>query len=110
MAIQLDYPPYDLTHNKEFSYDTVLRRWPSTLAGVIDELNQQCQGISLLVKEGSISKEVGDVKIEETSSIMNKISLFKHEMTQNEPFHPIPNDGELHSDIYNQELKALTES
>ncbi|XP_006461491.1 hypothetical protein AGABI2DRAFT_205296 [Agaricus bisporus var. bisporus H97] len=41
---------------------------------------------------------------------MNKISLFKHEMTRNEPFHPIPNDGELHSDIYNQELKALTES
>lgn len=34
---------------------------------------------------------------------LSLISYWQHES-------PIPNDGELHSDIYNQELKALTES
>ncbi|EKM77045.1 hypothetical protein AGABI1DRAFT_108419 [Agaricus bisporus var. burnettii JB137-S8] len=110
MASQLPYAPYDPTDKKGFSYETVLRRWPTILTGVIDELNQQCHGISLMIKEGSVPKEVGDVKIEEASSIMNKISMLKYEMTRDKPLNPIPNDGELLSDIYNAELKALSEN
>lgn len=72
------------------SYETVLRRWPTILTGVIDELNQQCHGISLMIKEGSVPKEVGDVKIEEASSIMNKISMLKYEMTRDKPLKSVP--------------------
>jgi hypothetical protein len=63
----------------------VLRRWPTILTGVIDELNQQCHEISLMIKEGSVPRDVADVRIKEATSIMNEISMLKHEMTRDKP-------------------------
>lgn len=38
-----------------------------------------------MIKEGSVPRDVADVRIKEATSIMNEISMLKHEMTRDKP-------------------------
>ncbi|KAF5353293.1 hypothetical protein D9756_008116 [Leucocoprinus leucothites] len=107
MTARLPYPPYDPTDKSGFSYETVLRRWPTIITSVIDELHQQCHNISVDIKNGAGPKDVLDAKIKEALAIVNEISKLKYEMARDRTLSPIPNDGEPASDIYNMELEAL---
>ncbi|KAI0072176.1 DUF89 domain-containing protein [Panus rudis PR-1116 ss-1] len=104
------YPPYDPRDKAGFSYETVLKRWPIILTGIIDtiyrtdhDLGVSLHDIDANSDEASLIKE----KIEEGKGIIEKISKLKYEMARDRPLDPIPNDGEAHVDIYNEELARL---
>lgn len=44
-----------------------------------------------MTKEGSVPRDEGDVKIKEAQSIMNEISMLKHEMTRDKPLKSVQN-------------------
>lgn len=71
--------------NKSPSYETVLRRWPTIITSVIDELHQQCHNLSLVLKNGVDPKDVLEAKIKEALGIVNEISKLKYEMARDRP-------------------------
>ncbi|KAJ3501262.1 hypothetical protein NLJ89_g9417 [Agrocybe chaxingu] len=112
------YPPYDPTDKSGFSYETVVKRWPIIITGVIDTLHQACHQLSLqsnLNAGTDSSTEVSNAgmqestrkKIKEGTGIIEKLSKLKYEMARDKPLIPIPDDGEPHVDTYNSELAAL---
>ncbi|CAA7262587.1 unnamed protein product [Cyclocybe aegerita] len=112
------HPPYDPTDKSGFSYETVVKRWPIIITGVIDTLHQACHQLSLqsnLNAGTDSSAEVSNVdvqestrkKIKEATGIIEKLSKLKYEMARDKPLVLIPDDGEPHVDTYNSELAAL---
>ncbi|KAF9446541.1 DUF89 domain-containing protein [Macrolepiota fuliginosa MF-IS2] len=107
MTAQLPYPPLDPTDKNGFSYETVLKRWPIIITGVIDELHQQCHNLSLELQKGAGPRDILEAKIKEALAIVNEISKLKYEMARDRPLNPVPEDGEPYSDLYNKELESL---
>lgn len=66
-------------------YETVLRRWPTIITSVIDELHQQCHNLSVEIKNGMGPKDILEAKVKEALVIVNEISKLKYEMARDRP-------------------------
>ncbi|KDR74116.1 hypothetical protein GALMADRAFT_71559, partial [Galerina marginata CBS 339.88] len=94
------------------SYETVVKRWPIILTGVVDTLHNACHTLSLdLTKIGDEDrgKDTLKEKIEEGRAIIEKVSKLKYEMARDRPLEDIPDDGEASVALYNEELAALAD-
>ncbi|KAJ3499401.1 hypothetical protein NMY22_g19513 [Coprinellus aureogranulatus] len=113
MSFQAPYPPYDPTDKKGFSYDTVVRRWPIIITSIIDELHNACHFLVLesqtLEDADHERKATIETRIREGNEIVSKISKLKYEMARDRALERIPDDGEPHSEVYNEELRKLEE-
>ncbi|KAF9048020.1 DUF89-domain-containing protein [Hymenopellis radicata] len=94
------YPPYDPTDKAGFPYETVLKRWPIILAGVVDQLHRENHNLFV---SGSGQEE----KIEEGTKFIEQISRLKYEMARDHALQPIPDDGGAHVATFNTELDRL---
>ncbi|KZT38776.1 DUF89 domain-containing protein [Sistotremastrum suecicum HHB10207 ss-3] len=105
------YPPYDPSDPKGFSYETVVRRWPIIITGVIDRihrLNHEATMASRSDQSGSATNDVEvNERIEEGKGIIGKASKLKYDMARDRPMEKIENDGGLNVDIFNAELDEL---
>ncbi|TFY78242.1 hypothetical protein EWM64_g5774 [Hericium alpestre] len=102
-AFNPPYPPYDPTDKAGFSYETVVKRWPVILTGIIDSVYNLNHELS--VQSGEQAAE----KIEEGKGLIEKISKLKYQMGRDHPLEPIEEDGEPLVDEYNEELARLAE-
>ncbi|KAI9068826.1 DUF89 domain-containing protein [Trametes sanguinea] len=102
------YQPWDFTDKQRF--ETVLKRWPVILTGIID--NIYCRnhdlGVSLPSKTDA-EKAVIEETIEEGKRIISKVGEVKYDMARDRVLKPIPHDGEALVDVYNKELDLLAE-
>ncbi|OSD03671.1 DUF89-domain-containing protein [Trametes coccinea BRFM310] len=104
------YPPWDFTDRNSFAFETVVKRWPVILTGIID--NIYCRnhdlGVSLPSKTEA-EKAVIEETIEEGKRIIGKVGEVKYDMARDRVLQPIPEDGEALADVYNKELDRLAE-
>ncbi|KIY74156.1 DUF89 domain-containing protein [Cylindrobasidium torrendii FP15055 ss-10] len=98
---QAPYPPYDPTDREGFSYETVLKRWPVILAGIVDTLHRENHN-------AIVGGNKNPTKVEEGNALIELIGKLKYEMARDKPLEPIPEDKETNVDVYNTELKRLT--
>ncbi|KAI0776814.1 hypothetical protein BD413DRAFT_610398 [Trametes elegans] len=104
------YPPWDFTDRGSFAFETVIKRWPVILTGIID--NIYCRnhdlGISLPSKTEAEKAHVEEV-IAEGKKIIADIGQIKYDMARDRPLPYIADDGEPLVDVYNKELDILAE-
>ncbi|GJE89042.1 protein-glutamate O-methyltransferase family protein [Phanerochaete sordida] len=106
------YPPYDPTDKSGFSYETVVKRWPVILTGIIDTIYKVDHelGVSLhTLPAGSDEVLAAEEKIKEGKGIIEKISKLKYDMARDRPLELIPQDGEAYVKEYNEELERLAQ-
>ncbi|KIK56194.1 hypothetical protein GYMLUDRAFT_47408 [Collybiopsis luxurians FD-317 M1] len=110
MVFQPPYPPYDPTDKSGFSYETVVKRWPIILAGIVDQLSRENHQLHLRSQDDPSQKQTLDAKITEGKAIIEKVSKLKYDMARDHVMEPIPADDELHVDFYNTDLEELAKS
>ncbi|KAH9856418.1 DUF89 domain-containing protein [Lenzites betulinus] len=105
------YPPWDFTDKGSFAFETVIKRWPVILTGIID--NIYCRnhdlGVSLRDKTDEAEKATIEEIITEGKAIISRVGEVKYDMARDRPLLPIPDDGEPLADVYNAELDRLAE-
>ncbi|KAF8890624.1 hypothetical protein BD779DRAFT_1516098 [Infundibulicybe gibba] len=111
MPFEPPYPPYDPTE-RGWPYQTLVKRWPIIVTGVIDHLYSACHELSLQSQDTNSTRNDPDRKaleatISEGRRIIEKISKLKYHMGRDHPLDPIPQDGGFHVDIYNTQLESL---
>ncbi|KAA1475715.1 DUF89 domain-containing protein [Dentipellis sp. KUC8613] len=100
------YPPYDPTDKA--GYETVVKRWPIILTGIIDTiygLNHE-----LAVEDSSKGTDLDPIaaeKLAEGKALIAKISQLKYQMGRDWALEPIEDDGEPLVKEYNEELARL---
>ncbi|EIW56647.1 DUF89 domain-containing protein [Trametes versicolor FP-101664 SS1] len=106
------YPPWDFTIKGSFAFETVIKRWPVILTGIID--NIYCRnhdlGVSLRDKTDEAEKATIEEIITEGKAIIGLVGQVKYDMARDRPLEPIPDDGEPLADVYNAELEKLAET
>ncbi|KAF8961610.1 hypothetical protein BDZ97DRAFT_1664024 [Flammula alnicola] len=111
MTFLSPYPPYDPTDKS--GYETVVKRWPIIITGVVDYLHNACHTLSIQlngIADGDGEKRAAlQKKVTEGTGIIEKVSKLKYEMARDRPLECIPDDGEASADLYNSELAALEE-
>ncbi|KIM37931.1 hypothetical protein M413DRAFT_448192 [Hebeloma cylindrosporum] len=111
MTFASSYPPYDPTDISGFSYETVVKRWPIILAGVVNFLHNKCHTLSLdLASLDGEEKVALQKKLTEGTGIIEKVSKLKYEMARDRALERIPEDGEANVELYNAELAGLEDS
>ncbi|KAJ4481048.1 DUF89 domain-containing protein [Lentinula aciculospora] len=116
MVFQPPFPPYDPTDKSGFSYETVVKRWPVILAGIVDQLHRENHELhirTIPVYDSARTQhnfDPSEAKIAEGKTIIEKVSKLKYEMARDHVMEPIPDDGEPHVDFYNTELEELSKS
>ncbi|KAN0080028.1 Protein of unknown function DUF89 domain containing protein [Tylopilus felleus] len=109
------YPPYDPQDRS--GYDTVLRRWPIIITNIIDHVHRLLHDMTMearrLTASSSDSEDTLERvralhdKVEEGKEIISKGSRLKYRMARDQELEPIPEDGDVNVDTYNDELAAL---
>ncbi|KAF9529042.1 DUF89 domain-containing protein [Crepidotus variabilis] len=116
MPFSAPFPPSDPRDRTSFSYETVLKRWPVIITGVIDVLHQRCHDMSLESNSLEAASNATDAqskidiiqeKIGEATKVIEKISKLKYEMARDRPLEKLPEDGEPGIRGYNDELTVL---
>ncbi|KAI9512134.1 DUF89 domain-containing protein [Russula earlei] len=92
------YPPYDPT-DKTGSTETVVKRWPVILTGVIDSVYSVNHDLTGLLDKAD--------KLEEGKALIAAMSRLKYDMSRDRALEPIPDDGEALVDQYNAELARI---
>ncbi|KAI0799597.1 hypothetical protein BC629DRAFT_1497088 [Irpex lacteus] len=80
------YPPYDPTDKS--GYETVVKRWPIILTGIIDTIYRADHDISVALPSlaaGSTEEVEAQAKISEGKGIIEKISKLKYDMARDRP-------------------------
>jgi Damage-control phosphatase ARMT1-like domain len=72
--------PYSRLHR----YETVIKRWPIIITGVIDQLHNACHVYSLQSQQPNPEKAL-DAKIAEGKGIIEQISRLKYQMARDHP-------------------------
>ncbi|KAH9948501.1 DUF89 domain-containing protein [Amylocystis lapponica] len=106
------YPPYDFTDTTSFAYETVVKRWPVILTGIIDNVYRFNHDLSISFNSKDPESEevvLEKERITEGKGIIEAISKLKYEMGRDRPLEPIPDDGEALVETYNTELARLAE-
>lgn len=65
-------------------YETVVKRWPVILAGVVDQIHRENHDntLHLQAQEDSAQKQDLEIKIAEGKAIIENISKLKYEMAR----------------------------
>jgi hypothetical protein len=93
-----------------FSYETVLKRWPVILTGVIDRLHRINHDLTIEAKGDPTLKTFLEEKVLEGREIIAKISQLKYQMGGDKQLQPISEDNEANVEIYNSELRRLSQN
>ncbi|KAJ8480751.1 hypothetical protein ONZ51_g6456 [Trametes cubensis] len=103
------YPPWDFTDKKRF--ETVLKRWPVILTGIIDDIYRRNHdlGVSLPSRREEDKADIVEI-IEEGKEIVSKVGKVKDDLARDRVLQPIPEDGEALTEVYNKELEKLAEN
>ncbi|KAI0656671.1 DUF89 domain-containing protein [Cubamyces menziesii] len=105
------YPPWDFTDKKSFAFETVLKRWPVILTGIIDDIYRRNHdlGVSLPSRREEDKADIVEI-IEEGKEIVSKVGKVKDDLARDRVLQPIPEDGEALTEVYNKELEKLAEN
>ncbi|KAI0632878.1 DUF89 domain-containing protein [Trametes polyzona] len=105
------YKPWDFTDKGSFAFETVRKRWPVILTGIIDNIYTRNHELGISVRDKTDEAEKASVEeiIEEGKGIISKVGQVKYDMARDRPLLPIPDDGEPLVDVYNTELERLAE-
>ncbi|KAJ7578990.1 DUF89 domain-containing protein [Mycena floridula] len=105
------FPPHDPSDKAGLSYETVARRWPVIVTGVVDFLSRENHDLyqSLQSLPTDVMRETTAAKVEEGKIIVEAVSKLKYEMGRDRPLEPLPQDGEAHVETYNTELERLAQ-
>lgn len=72
-----------------FSYETVVKRWPIIITGVVDHLHNVCHTLSMEASEIADNDKEKEIflrkKVQEGTGIIEKISKLKYEMARDRP-------------------------
>lgn len=82
----MSYPSFhlvDLLVNPQYSYDTLIRRWPVILTSVIDHLYRLAH--DLATQPHDLPPAVAEEQIAAAKEIIEKISKLKYEMGREKP-------------------------
>lgn len=109
MPFEHPYLPDDPTDKKGMAYDTVVRRWPVIVTGIVDHLHKSCHVLSLESQQSDSQIQTLRDKLVEGKGIIEKISELKYHMARDHALEPIPEDQEPLVDEYNRELTWLVE-
>ncbi|TFK69791.1 DUF89-domain-containing protein [Pluteus cervinus] len=105
------YPPCDPQDKagvRNASFETVVRRWPVIITGVIDHLYNSCHELSLQVQAEEVQDEdVKNAKLEQGKQIIEKLSKLKYQMGRDHALENIPQDGGSLIDTYNDNIAKL---
>ncbi|KAI0049733.1 DUF89 domain-containing protein [Auriscalpium vulgare] len=105
------YPPYDPIDKTGFSYETVVKRWPVILTGIIDSVYGINHELSSDIPNASNPSEKAGLeeKYAEGKGLIEKVGKLKYEMGRDRALEPIEDDGETLVDEYNAELARLAD-
>ncbi|KAF8584440.1 DUF89-domain-containing protein [Ramaria rubella] len=98
------YPPYDPTDKNGYFYETVVRRWPIILTGIIDTVYKENMALPKTDEENDAKI---DSKVSEGKTIIQTLSKLKYEMGRDRMLEQIPDDGGPNVSIYNTVLHQL---
>lgn len=65
-----------------YSYETVVKRWPVILAGIVDQLHRENHAFHVQAQEDHTQKQALENKITEGKAIIEKISKLKYDMAR----------------------------
>ncbi|KAI0261931.1 hypothetical protein BC834DRAFT_893224 [Gloeopeniophorella convolvens] len=98
------YAPYDPTDTA--GYETVVKRWPVILTGIIDSIYNFNHELTLAPDPGADAAAT----LDEGKALIGALSQLKYRMARNRELDPIPDDGAPLIAEYNLELMYLTGS
>ncbi|EIN05895.1 DUF89-domain-containing protein [Punctularia strigosozonata HHB-11173 SS5] len=106
------YPPYDPTDKNCFSYETVYKRWPIILTGIIDHLHRLNHDCAMEMQQDIADDKRAelDVRVQASKDIIGTISKLKYQMARDHKLELIPSDNEPFVELYNTELAELSQS
>jgi hypothetical protein len=71
------------------SYETVVKRWPIIITGVVDYLHNVCHMLSMEASEIADKDQEKEIflqkKVQEGTGIIEKVSKLKYEMARDRP-------------------------
>ncbi|KAI1790587.1 hypothetical protein LXA43DRAFT_1015926 [Ganoderma leucocontextum] len=103
-------PPWDFTNRNSFAFETVLKRWPVILTGIIDNIYCRNHDLGVSLDNKTTEDAVAiEEQISEGKKIIGKIGEIKYDMARDRPLQRVADDGEPLSDVYNAELDKLIE-
>ena len=114
-------------------YETVVKRWPIILTGIVDRLHRDCHDLTMEAQKHNDepSKKLLEEKITEAKDIISRISKLKYQMGENKKLQwvlsshwllcciylryrgtrrPIIDDNETSIEVYNTELAKLDQN
>lgn len=106
MVFQAPYPSYDPTDKEGFSYETVQKRWPIILTGVVNQIHLENHDLFVDSKQAD-GKDPQDAKLAEGKALIEKVSKLKYEMGRDHVLEPLSQDGGSHIETYNTGLERL---
>ncbi|KAF7430965.1 hypothetical protein PC9H_006680 [Pleurotus ostreatus] len=103
---QSPYPPYDPIDK---SGQTVVKRWPVIITGIIDRLCRINHDLTLEIQQALQPSSLPDAqaKITESKGIIEQISKLKYHMGRDHPLEPLVDDTDPMIKTYNEELELL---
>ncbi|KDQ17073.1 hypothetical protein BOTBODRAFT_30461, partial [Botryobasidium botryosum FD-172 SS1] len=101
--ISFPYPPYDPTDRECFAYETVTKRWPVILTGIIDNIYRFNHNLATSTADGAT---VHEARIAEGKDIISLKSKLKYEMGRDKPLELIV-DGGMSIYEYNRGVDRL---
>ncbi|KAG7447265.1 DUF89 domain-containing protein [Guyanagaster necrorhizus] len=104
MVFQAPYPSYDPI-DKE-GYETVQKRWPIILTGVVNQLHLENHDLFVSLGQAD-GKDSLEGKLAEGKSLIEKVSKLKYEMARDHALESLPQDGGSQVETYNAELERL---
>ncbi|CAG7851125.1 Protein-glutamate O-methyltransferase SPCC1393.13 {ECO:0000250/UniProtKB:Q9H993} {ECO:0000250/UniProtKB:Q9H993} [Serendipita indica DSM 11827] len=98
--------PYDPRDPKGFSFDTVVRRWPVILTGVINDVIARQD---VLRSDSNLSPQEQAAALDEGTEIIRRVSQIKSEMSRDYKMPEIEQDDGPSVDEFNRQLRELGE-
>ncbi|PWN22259.1 DUF89-domain-containing protein [Microstroma glucosiphilum] len=89
-------PPSSASDKQSFAYESTAKRWPTILTQAIDGLYQAASALS-----SSSSAQDVRAKVDESKSIIEKLSKLKHDIGRDHPLHKLEQDSGPSVDLYN---------
>ncbi|WVR04246.1 hypothetical protein IAU60_001246 [Kwoniella sp. DSM 27419] len=99
----LPYPRVSPKDKESFAYTTLVKRWPVVLTNVVSAVCNVNHELSMSPSEEN------SAKLDEGKRIISQISQMKYDMGHNAYLTPIPSDGDINVNCYNDELATYPE-
>ncbi|OCF33986.1 hypothetical protein I317_05983 [Kwoniella heveanensis CBS 569] len=100
---QLPHHRYSPKNKESFAYVTLVKRWPVVLTNIVSAISNVNHELSMK------SSPENDAKLEEGKKIISQISQMKYDLGHNAYLTPIPHDGDINVQCYNDDLALYPE-